>query len=197
MRDLPLAFKYNISVHSCSWPPVELVFFRFEVLFCWIPVCNAFSFKLCYIKVQWSWICFYFSASQINILHLFANGRQKKKEWFMWVAVAWLAHERNKQEQINCFPFFVFLCFPSSSVVFFFSRVLNSSQSDGISTGEEHMLCQGFLSALPCEILEDRVLLQVFLCWHSWFPHDTWILTKRFSWKEKHEYGQLLKPIPA
>lgn len=166
MKDLPLAFKYNILVHSCFWPPVmflevESVFYRFEVLLCQIPVCNAFSFKLCYIKVQWS--CFYFSASQINILHQFANGRQKKKEWLMWVAVPWLAHERNKQEQINCFLFFMFLCFPSSKV--FFSRVLSGSQNDGISTSEEHMLCQCrvccqlFLS----EITEDHLLLQVSL----------------------------------
>lgn len=151
MKDLPLAFKYNILVHSCSWPPViflevESVFYKCEVPLCRIPVCNAFSFKLCYIKVQWSWICFYFSASQINILHLFANGRQKKKNGLCgWQCLDW--HERNKQEQINCFLFFVFLCFPSSR--FFFSRVVSSSQNDGISASEEHMLCQCLLSAVP------------------------------------------------
>lgn len=47
----------------------------------------------------------------------------------------------------------------------FFSRVLSGSQNDGISTSEEHMLCQCrvccqlFLS----EITEDHLLLQVSL----------------------------------
>lgn len=65
---------------------------------------------------------------------------------------------------------------------FFFSRVLNSSQNDGISASEEHMLCQCRVCCqlFPGEILEDHLQVSLALT-QSISPDNTCILTERLS----------------
>lgn len=96
MEDLPLAFKWNILGHFCSWFPVivlkmELVFSHLEVLFCWIPVCNAFNFKLWYIKVQWSWISVFISlpVKSISFICFPMGGRKKRNGLCRWQWLDW------------------------------------------------------------------------------------------------------------
>lgn len=184
IKDLPVAFKQNILVHSCSWPlvmflEVELVFSDVEVLFCWIPVHNAFNFQLCYIKVQWGWISVFISlpVKLISFICLPMGGRKKR---MVCVGGSDLigTHDRNKQEEISCFLSFMFLCFWSSR---FSSRVLSSSQNDAISSSEEHVPCQCIIccqlqqKALPLwnhlgSVATAGVCLpHVIVVRHSWF----------------------------
>lgn len=117
-------------------------------------------------------------------------------------------HDRNKQEEISCFLFFIFLCFRSSR---FSSRVLDRSENDAISSSKEHVphqriiCCQLQQKALPQwnhlgPVATAGVCLpHITPLRHSWFLwwHLDTHKKDKFAWKGKREYDQLLLSIPA
>lgn len=178
------------------------------MLFCWILVHNVFYFKLCYIKVQWSWISVFISlpVKWTSFIYLPMGGRKKR---MVCVGGSDLigTHDRNKQEETSCFLFFIFLCFRSSR---FSSRVLDRSQNDAISSSKEHVphqriiCCQLQQKALPQwnhlgPVATAGVCLPPITplrhSWFLWWHLDTHKKDK-FAWKGKREYDQLLS-IPA